>query len=132
MTLVIDLSVVGAALLDTGPGGVWAEGLLGSQTLAAPHLLPVEVASVLRRAALAGDVTADTASLAHRDLLELRLELFSYGMCATRSWELRANVTAYDACYVALAETLGHRVRVVGAALRVVPLQPAALTLWAT
>ena len=68
--------------------------------------MPAEVANILRRSALAGDVSADVASLAHGDLGLLRLELFPYSLCASRVWELQSNVTAYDAWYVALAETL--------------------------
>ena len=107
MTVVVDASVVVAALIDTGPVGLWAEALLVSGPLAAPHLMPVEAATILRRLALAGDVSADVASQAHADLLDLRLELFPYSSCAPRVWELRSNITAYDAWYVALAETLG-------------------------
>ena len=106
MTLVVDSSVVVAALIDHGPVGEWAEALLVSGPLAAPHLMPVEVANILRRSAISGDVSADIASLAHEDLRSLRLELFPYSLCASRVWELRSNVTAYDAWYVALAETL--------------------------
>ncbi len=109
MTVVVDASVVVAALLDAGPLGAWAEAVLLSGPLAAPHLMPVEAASVLRRSALAGDITADVASLAHEDLLSLRLDLFPYSASASRVWELRPNVTAYDGWYVALAETLGAR-----------------------
>jgi predicted nucleic acid-binding protein len=61
---------------------------------------------VLRRAAGAQEITEDTASLAHADLLDLRLELFSYEIFAPRIWELRHNLTAYDAWYVAVAELL--------------------------
>lgn len=106
MTVVVDSSVVVAALIDAGPVGTWAESLLVSGPLAAPHLMPVEVANVLRRSALAGDISADVASLAHEDLASLRLELFPYMSCAARAWQLRSNITAYDAWYVALAETL--------------------------
>ena len=106
MTLVVDASVVVAALLDTGRAGVWAEALLGGEALAAPHLMPVEAANVLRRAALHGDVPVGAASLAHRELTSLRVELFPYSACAPRVWELRETVTAYDACYVAVAELL--------------------------
>ena len=109
MTVVVDASVVVAALIDAGPVGVWAEALLLSGPLAAPHLMPVEAANVLRRSALAGDISADVASLAHEDLSSLRLELFPYSSCASRVWELRSNVTTYDGWYVALAETLGAR-----------------------
>lgn len=109
MTVVVDSSVVVAALLDQGPLGVWAEGRLISGPLAAPHLMPVEVANILRRSALAGDISADVASLAHEDLTSMRVELFPYSPCASRVWELRSNLTAYDAWYVALAETMGAR-----------------------
>jgi predicted nucleic acid-binding protein len=105
VTLVVDASVVVAALLDTGPDGTWAESLLGGD-LAAPHLLPVEVANVMRRAVNASEITDDVASLAHADLLDLRIELFPYDLIASRAWELRRNLTSYDAWYVALAELL--------------------------
>lgn len=115
MTLVVDASVVVAALVDSGPDGTWAEGLLTSD-LAAPHLLPAEVASVLRRAVMAGDVTEDVAALAHADLLDLRIELVDYDTVGARIWELRHNLASYDAWYVGVAElldaplaTLDHR-----------------------
>lgn len=106
MTIVIDASAVVAALVDSGPDGQWAETLLTSD-LAAPHLLPVEVANVLRRAVNADEITDDIASLAHADLLDLRIELVPYEIVAVRSWQLRHNLTAYDAWYVAVAELLG-------------------------
>lgn len=106
MTLVVDASMVVAWLTDSGADGRWAESLLAGDSLAAPHLMPVEAANILRRAALAGDITADVASLAHADLLELRVEFFPYQPCAARVWELRENVTSYDGCYVAVAELL--------------------------
>jgi predicted nucleic acid-binding protein len=107
VTVVVDASVVVAALIDAGPAGAWAESILMSGSLAAPHLMPVEVANVLRRSALAGDISAAAASLAHDDLVSLRVELFPYSSCASRVWELRSTVTAYDAWYVAVAEILG-------------------------
>ena len=106
MTAVVDASVVVAALIDDGPAGRWAEELVASTPLAAPHLMPVEAANILRRAALAGDVSDDIASLAHADLLALVVELFPYDVLADRIWELRGAVTAYDGWYVALAESL--------------------------
>lgn len=109
MTLVVDASVVVSALLDGGRDGRWSEGLLEASNLVAPHLMPVEVANILRRAAASGEVSADVASLAHADLGALRVELFPYAPFADRVWELRANLTAYDAWYVALAEDLGAR-----------------------
>jgi predicted nucleic acid-binding protein len=107
MTLVVDSSFVVAALVDAGEVGTWADHLLATDDLAAPHLMPVEVANVLRRAAAAGQISADAAALAHADLLSLRVELFAYEPFATRVWELRESVTAYDGWYVALAESLG-------------------------
>lgn len=105
--VVADASVVVAGLVDSGPDGRWAERVLASASLAAPHLMPAEVGNVLRRAALAGKVTADAATLAHADLQALRVDLFPYEPFAGRVWELRANVSCYDAWYVALAEYLG-------------------------
>ncbi len=120
MTLVVDASVLVAALVDGGPDGDWAAAVLGGHELAAPHLMPIEAANILRRAALAGDISADAASLAHGDLLDLRVALWPYAPLAERCWELRENVTIYDGTYVALAELLDARLatldqRLVGA-----------------
>jgi predicted nucleic acid-binding protein len=117
VTVVVDSAVVVAALLDQGPLGAWAEELILSGPLVAPHLMPVEVANVLRRSALAGDISADVASLAHEDLISLRVELFPYSSCASRAWELRSSLTSYDAWYVALAETMGARLATLDAKL---------------
>jgi predicted nucleic acid-binding protein len=106
VTLVIDSGLVVAALVDSGQVGTWADHLLATDDLAAPHLMLAEAANVLRRAAMAGEISADIAALAHADLLSLRVELFSYEPFATRVWQLRENVTAYDGWYVALAESL--------------------------
>jgi predicted nucleic acid-binding protein len=107
VTVVVDASAVVAALVDGGSDGDWANRELSREDLAAPHLMPVEVANILRRAALAGDISGDAAALAHDDLIRLRVDLFPYEPHATRVWELRANLTTYDAWYVALAEALG-------------------------
>lgn len=109
MTLVADASVVVAALVDSGPAGAWAERMLRSDDVGAPHLMPAEVANLLRRAVLAGKISEDTAALAHADLVAFPIELFPYAPFAERVWELRGTVTAYDAWYVALAETLEAR-----------------------
>jgi predicted nucleic acid-binding protein len=118
MTLVVDAGLVVAALVDSGRVGSWADQLLGGEELAAPHLMPVEVANVLRRAELAGDISADTASIAHADLLNLRVELFPYEPFGVRVWELRNNLTAYDGWYVALAESLNVALGTVDLRLR--------------
>jgi predicted nucleic acid-binding protein len=106
VTRVIDATALVAALVDSGADGSWAERELIDDHLAAPHLLPVEVTNILRRAVLAGEVSEDVASLAVADLLALRVELFPFEPLATRVWELRGSITSYDAWYVALAEQL--------------------------
>ena len=96
MSLVADAGFVVAGLVDGGTDGLWAEELLAGTDLAAPHLMPVEAANILRRAAtLAGEISQDVAALAHGDLLGLRVTLFAYyAPCiAQRVWELRGNVT---------------------------------------
>ena len=110
MTLVADASLVVSALVDSGPTGSWADALLAAEPLAAPHLMLVEAANILGRAAARGQISADAASLAHADLLDLRIELFPYPPFAARAWELRDTITSYDAWYIALAEFLGARV----------------------
>jgi predicted nucleic acid-binding protein len=69
VTAVVDASVVVAALIDDGPVGRWVAELVVSTPLAAPRHMPVEAANILRRVALAGDVSDDIASLAHADLV---------------------------------------------------------------
>jgi predicted nucleic acid-binding protein len=107
VTVVVDASVVAAALIGGGADGAWAESELLRDELAAPHLMPAEVGNIVRRAVLAERLSADAASLAHADLLDLAVALFPYEATAERAWELRTNVSIHDAWYVALAESLG-------------------------
>ena len=104
--LVVDASVVVAALLDEGPAGVWAAETMRDRFLVGPAHLPVEVASALRRLAASGAVSADVAALAHADVLALRVQAYPYAPFGERVWALRSVASAYDAAYVALAETL--------------------------
>ena len=90
MTVVVDASVVVAALASADATGQWAESVLAGEPLAAPHLMPVEAASILHRAELAGEISADAASLVHADLRRLRVEYFPYDPFAERIWELRS------------------------------------------
>lgn len=106
MTVVVDASVVVASLVDAGPDGQWAEEVLLSDHLVAPHLMPAEVANVLRRALRVGQITRHSAVVAHAELAALPVDLFSYAPVASRAWELRENATIYDAWYIALAEVL--------------------------
>jgi len=104
--MVVDASVVVAALVDDDHTGDWARKTLRSAELVAPHLMPTEVAETLRRSVIHGGTLARAATLAHNDLLELRVALYPYAAVAERAWELRGNLTLYDAWYVALAEGL--------------------------
>ena len=90
MTVVIDASIVVAGLASADATGQWAESVLAGEPLAAPHHMPAEAASILHRAELAGEISADAASLAHADLRRLRVEYFPYDPFAERIWELRS------------------------------------------
>ncbi len=102
--IVVDASVVVAALIESTDTGAWAASLLASEQLAAPAHLPVEVAATLRRGEVHGALTPDAAYVAHRLLAELSVELHRYEAVAERAWQLRHTLTMYDAAYVALAE----------------------------
>ncbi len=107
MTTVVDATVMVAALIDSGDAGVWAEELIGRGSLVAPILLLAESANVLRRLERRKDLSTLEANSAHRDLLQVDIELFAYEPFAARIWALRDNVSSYDAWYVAVAEALG-------------------------
>ncbi len=106
MTIVVDASVLVSALIDTGNEGLWAESLIVSDAIVAPELAMVETTNILRRLELAGQISTLEAQLAHRDLMRLDIQLFSFSPFAERIWILRKNITAYDAWYVAMAEAL--------------------------
>lgn len=107
MTVVVDATVVVAALVDSGPDGRWAESVLTAGDLVAPHLMPVEAGNTLRRAVMATALTSEIATLVHGDLTRLPVRLVPYEPVATRVWELRSNLTLHDAWYVAVAEAIG-------------------------
>jgi predicted nucleic acid-binding protein len=104
---VVDASVLVAALLDEGANGRWAEQRVAAFDLAGPHHTVAEAANIVRRLTGSGRLSEQEGALAHADLLRVDLQLFPFAPFALRAWELRANVTAYDAWYVALAEALG-------------------------
>lgn len=107
MTFVVDASVLVAALVDSGPAGQWAESIIERGTIAAPELVLVETANVLRRLERAKQISSLEANSAHRDAVCLDLDLFPYEPFAPRIWALCENLTSYDAWYVAVAEALG-------------------------
>lgn len=102
-----DASAVVAMLLSDGEDGQWAAETLLGRRLVAPALAPFECANIMRRQERAGLVSADVAAQAHHDLLDLEMEQWPYELVAGRVWELRNNLTSYDASYVALAERVG-------------------------
>ena len=106
MSIVADSSVVVAALIDSGPHGDWAEEILEGGLLLAPELILVEATNMFRRLERAKLIATPEANAAQEDLMQLDIELFPFEPFAGRIWELRHNVTSYDAWYVAIAEGL--------------------------
>ncbi len=105
--IVLDASVLVAALVDSGHKGRWAESVVAEGPLAAPELALVEATNILRRLERSGEISRLEANSGHRDLVRLELALFPFAPFADRVWALRSNLTAYDAWYLALAEALG-------------------------
>jgi predicted nucleic acid-binding protein len=126
--IVVDASALLEVILRTRAAPDVERRLFASgQTLHAPHLLDVEVAQVIRRYAASGDIDGDRGRAALSDLLDFPVRRYPHDVLLPRVWELRNNLTAYDAVYVALAEALdvplltrdrrltsagGHRARV--------------------
>jgi predicted nucleic acid-binding protein len=105
--IVVDASTVLEALLRTPAAGAVERRLFStSQTLHAPHLLDVEVAQVVRRYAANGEIDVERGRMALDDLVDLPLHRYPHDLLLPRVWDLRNNITAYDAMYVALAEML--------------------------
>ncbi len=104
--LVTDASALVRAIADDGAGGELARARLHGETLHAPELVDLEVMSVLRRLLATGRLDAHRAALALGALADLPLVRGSHLRLLPRVWELRNNVTPYDAVYVALAEAL--------------------------
>ena len=126
--IVLDASAAVEWLLQTSSGLLVAQRMFSlKETLHAPHLLDVEVAQAFRRYVAVGALAVSRAEEALQDLADLRVRRYPHLLFLRRVWELRDNLTVYDALYVALAETLdatlvtcdrkialapGHRARV--------------------
>jgi predicted nucleic acid-binding protein len=105
--IVLDASVLASIVADDGPTGNAARARLSATADASiPDLADVETVAVLRKRWIAGDLSAPRFRAAIDDLLALPITRFPTGLLMLRAYELRANVTAYDAAYVALAEGL--------------------------
>ena len=107
--IVIDASAEVAVLLNVGPEAedIRARIARPGETLHVPHLFDIEVLHALMGLRLRGTVSPQRARLAVRRLRDTQLTRYPHTPLMERIWELRENLTAYDAAYVALAEALG-------------------------
>jgi predicted nucleic acid-binding protein len=106
--IVLDASAAVDWLLQTPAGRRIEERIYSRrEALHAPHLLDLEVAQVLRRLVRETLISALRAEEAVQDLMDLRVTRYPHFPFLSRIWQLRQNVSAYDAAYLALAENLG-------------------------
>lgn len=105
--IVVDASAMVELLLDTDLGRRIDERVLATPSRHAPHLLDVEVAQVLRRFVLGKVISSERAREALEDLGAFPILRHAHGRLLERAFELRTNLTVYDAVYLALAESLG-------------------------
>jgi predicted nucleic acid-binding protein len=104
--IVADASILVTALGDDGPDGDRVRARLRGERVNAPEIVDLEIASVLRRQVRSGEMDLRRASLALTDLAAMPLRRASHKPLLARCWELRDNITPYDAAYVALAEAI--------------------------
>jgi predicted nucleic acid-binding protein len=105
--IIVDSSALVAALLGEGAAGAWSAAVVVDHDLGAPSVAAFECANIIRRRAAAGLVDPYLATTAHHDLALLPIEYWPYDLVAERCWELRNNLTIYDASFVAMAEATG-------------------------
>jgi predicted nucleic acid-binding protein len=106
--IVVDASLLVDLLLGAADAGILIERLRGvEEPLHAPEVVDLEFLQTARRHERNGKVPASRAEGALRDLAAFPLRRHSHRRYLDRIWELRGNLTAYDAAYVALAEGLG-------------------------
>lgn len=105
--LVTDAGVWVRALVDEGPEGPIRARLRAEPVVAAPALIDLEFTNVLRGFLAKRAIAEPQAELALADFLLAPIQRHLHEPFVARIWELRHNLTAYDAAYVALAETLG-------------------------
>jgi predicted nucleic acid-binding protein len=105
--IVLDASAAVDWLLQTAAGQRIEQRIYSkAESLHSPHLIDLEVAQVLRRLVLEETITARRASEAINDLGDLRITRYAHHVFLPRIWQHRNNFSAYDAAYVALAESL--------------------------
>jgi predicted nucleic acid-binding protein len=126
--IVVDASVLANVVGDDGDDGDRARATLVGEEVSVPDLVDVEVVSVLRRRWLAKTMTARRFAAAIDDLAMLPADRYPALPFMPRAYELRANVSAYDATYVALAEHLGCTLLTADARLATAPGPRCAIT----
>lgn len=104
--IVVDASVLATGLIDEGDDGDRVRARLVGETILAPEIIDLEVASVVRRLRLAGSLSERRARFAIDDLEAMPFVRAPHRPLLRRSWELRSNLSVYDAAYVVLAELL--------------------------
>ena len=105
--IILDASALVELILDTSTGQLVADRIANpAEGLHVPHLADIEVVQALRRYVREGEIDADAAEVALDDLRALDLQRHAHEPLLERVWELRKNLTTYDAVYVALAEVL--------------------------
>jgi len=104
--IVVDAGVIAAALGSDDPQAVATRSRVSEDDLVAPYLIDVEVVSTWRKLTAAGRLDGRRAEIARINLRELPIRRVPHTRMMERCWELRHNVTIYDAVYVALAEAL--------------------------
>ncbi len=105
--IVLDASAVLEVLLRSRVGLEIEKRIFSPrESLFAPHLLDLEVAQVIRRYCAFGEIDSERGKEAIEDLKDFPINRYQHDIFLNRVWELRHNMTAYDAVYVALAETL--------------------------
>ena len=105
--VVVDASTLVAAVASTGSLGGRARAMLRGHRRAAPHLIDAEVGNALRLMVLRGDLSDEVGAAARlmaQRLVHRRHPV--HGAIAARAWQLRHNLSFYDALYIALAESL--------------------------
>lgn len=130
MAIVVDASALAFSLLGTSPGHGSLRRRLAADTCHAPHLVDAEIGNVLRRRVLRGELPAPDAQallLAGAPLIDHRYEVT--GSLGQAAWAMRANLSFYDALYVALAQALSVPLLTGDSRLWRAPALPCALEL---
>jgi predicted nucleic acid-binding protein len=106
--IVVDASVIVEMLLHTSAGRSIEDTLFAAgESLHAPHIIDLEVAHVMRRLAAAHELSSTGGRRRLAAMADFPLTRYRHDLLLQRIWELRHNLSAYDAAYIALAEGLG-------------------------